>query len=71
MTKPKGRGPQKPAGEKKPTRRLRKAVPPPDNPLLRFQRAGDPSLDSRAMAEKRLEALKRTRAMPVSDDESC
>ena len=73
MAKPKGPGPRKPPAEKKPEKRpakpLQKAVPPPDNPLLRFEQAGDPGLDSRAMAAKRLEAVKRTRAMPTSDED--
>jgi hypothetical protein len=36
-----------------------KAEPPPDNPQLRHQESID--LDARAMAEKRLEALRKIR----------
>jgi hypothetical protein len=47
------------------------AVPPPDDPLRRSTEF-DPSREynSREMAEKRLEAIRKTRKMPTSAEES-
>lgn len=47
------------------------AVPPPDDPMRRAQEF-DPNREykSREMAEKRLEAFRKTQAMPTSDEES-
>jgi hypothetical protein len=46
------------------------AVPPPDNPLLRFTEFdADREFHSKEMAEKRLEAIRQTQEMPTSDEE--
>ncbi len=47
------------------------AVPPPDDPLRRAQEF-DPDREqkSREMAEKRLEAIRKTRRMPTSNEEA-
>jgi len=47
------------------------AVPPPDDPLRRGQEF-DPDREqkSRAMAEKRLEAIRKTRQMPTANEEA-
>ncbi len=46
------------------------AVPPPDNPLLRFTEFdADREFHSKEMAEKRLEAIRHTQAMPTSEEE--
>jgi hypothetical protein len=53
------------------TKPLKKAVPPPDNPLLRYQEfEASREFDSAELAKKRLEAIQQTRHMPVSDDSS-
>lgn len=46
------------------------AVPPPDDPLRRAQEF-DPDREqkSREMAEKRLEAIRKTRQMPTANEE--
>lgn len=47
------------------------AVPPPDDPLRRAMEFDpDREYKSREMAEKRLEAIRRTREMPTSEEES-
>jgi hypothetical protein len=47
------------------------ALPPPDNPLRRANEFdADREFKSREMAEKRLEAIKKTREMPTSDNET-
>jgi hypothetical protein len=47
------------------------AVPPPDDPLRRAQEfEPDREFKSREMAEKRLAAIRRTREMPTSAEES-
>ena len=47
------------------------AVPPPDNPLLRsMEFDADREFHSKEMAEKRLEAIRQTRQMPTSEEES-
>ena len=57
---------------KPPAKRMQKAVPPPDNPLLRHQAdeaaRGGENLDEQRMAKARLEALKYTQQMPTSDE---
>jgi hypothetical protein len=63
---------KKSKSEKPPARPLEKAVPPPDNPLLRHQaddaaREGE-NLDEQQMAKLRLKALKYTQEMPTSDE---
>ncbi len=55
---------------KAPTSRLKKAVPPPDNPLLRQQseeagRNGEST--TKEMARRRSKAWKQTQDMPTSD----
>jgi hypothetical protein len=49
-------------------RRLKKAVPPPDDPLLRHQAnetaQGTGHASEREMAELRLKAIEQTRQMP-------
>jgi hypothetical protein len=46
-------------------------VPPPDNPLLRFTEFdADREFHSKEMAEKRLEAIRHTQAMPTSEEEA-
>jgi len=47
------------------------AVPPPDDPMRRAVEF-DPDRDSqsRELAEKRLEAIRKTHEMPTSSDES-
>lgn len=46
------------------------AVPPPDNPLLRFTEFdADREFHSKEMAEKRLEAIRQTQEMPTSEEE--
>ncbi len=62
---------KKSKSKKSPTKRLKKAVPPPDNPLLREQ-AYNPlnmgiAIDEEQMALMRMEAIKATREMPTSD----
>jgi hypothetical protein len=50
---------------------LRPAVPPPDDPLRRAQEFDpDREYKSREMAQKRLEAIKKTQQMPKSSEES-
>jgi hypothetical protein len=45
------------------------AVPPPDNPLLRFTEFdADREFRSKEMAEKRLEAFRHTQNMPTSEE---
>lgn len=57
--------------EEKSTPELIPAVPPPDNPLLRsMEFDADHDYQSKQMAEKRLEAIRQTREMPASDEES-
>ena len=47
------------------------AVPPPDDPLRRSTEFDpDREYKSREMAEKRLEAIRRTREMPTDSSES-
>ena len=47
------------------------AVPPPDDPLHRAQEFDpDREYKSREMAEKRLEAIRKTQQMPKSSEES-
>ena len=47
------------------------AVPPPDDPLRRAMEFDpDREYKSREMAEKRLEAIRITREMPTSEEES-
>jgi hypothetical protein len=47
------------------------AVPPPDDPLRRATESDpDGEYQSGEMAEKRLEAIRKTREMPTSDEES-
>lgn len=47
------------------------AVPPPDDPLRRAMEFDpDREYKSREMAEKRLEAIRLTREMPTSEEES-
>jgi hypothetical protein len=46
------------------------AVPPPDDPMRRsVELDRDPEFTDREMAEKRLEAIRKTREMPTSDSE--
>jgi hypothetical protein len=47
------------------------AIPPPDDPLRRAQEF-DPDREqkSREMAEKRLEAMRKTREMPTANEEA-
>ncbi|HMJ24558.1 MAG TPA: hypothetical protein VK475_01960 [Pyrinomonadaceae bacterium] len=47
------------------------AMPPPDDPLRRAQEF-DPDREqkSREMAEKRLEAIRKTREMPTANEEA-
>ena len=47
------------------------AVPPPDDPLRRSQEF-DPDREqkSREMAEKRLEAIRKTKQMPTANEEA-
>ena len=46
------------------------ALPPPDDPLRRAAEADSEEYDSKLMAEKRLEAIRKTREMPTADEES-
>jgi hypothetical protein len=47
------------------------AVPPPDDPLRRSTEFDpDREYSSREMAEKRLEAIRKTREMPTADEVS-
>ncbi|HEX8000643.1 MAG TPA: hypothetical protein VF528_19845 [Pyrinomonadaceae bacterium] len=47
------------------------AVPPPDNPLLRFTEFdADREFHSKEIAEKRLEAFRHTQNMPASEEDS-
>lgn len=47
------------------------AVPPPDDPLRRSKEFDpDREYSSREMAEKRLEAIRKTREMPIADEDS-
>jgi hypothetical protein len=47
------------------------AVPPPDDPLQRSTEFdADREYKSRLMAEKRLEAIRKTREMPTVDENS-
>lgn len=47
------------------------AVPPPDDPLRRSTEFDpDREYTSREMAEKRLEAIRKTREMPTADEDS-
>jgi hypothetical protein len=47
------------------------AVPPPDDPLRRAEEFDpDREFKSREMAEKRLEAIKKTREMPTANEEA-
>ena len=47
------------------------AVPPPDDPLHRAQEFDpDREYKSREMAQKRLEAIRKTQQMPKSSEES-
>jgi hypothetical protein len=47
------------------------ALPPPDNPLRRSMEFDpDREYKSREMAEKRLEAIRKTREMPTAAEES-
>lgn len=57
--------------EKKTPRPQIPAVPPPDDPMRRATEFDpDREYKSREMAEKRLEAIKKTREMPKSSEES-
>ncbi len=50
--------------------RLMPAVPPPDNPLMRFNEFdADREFHSKEMAEKRLEAIEQTRQMPTGEED--
>ncbi|HEX8458588.1 MAG TPA: hypothetical protein VF656_14915 [Pyrinomonadaceae bacterium] len=56
---------------KKDEPQLPPAVPPADNPLLRFTEFdADRDFHSKEMAERRLEAIEQTRRMPTSEEES-
>jgi hypothetical protein len=59
------------AAKRSPGRRLPKAVPPPDNPLLRHQadeaRLGG-GADEVQMARARARALRLTKEMPTADE---
>ncbi|MDX6530255.1 MAG: hypothetical protein QOH41_2545 [Blastocatellia bacterium] len=47
------------------------AVPPPDDPLRRAEEFDpDREFKSREMAEKRLEAIRKTREMPTANEEA-
>jgi hypothetical protein len=47
------------------------ALPPPDDPLRRSTEFDpDREYKSREMAQKRLEAIRKTRRMPTANDES-
>jgi hypothetical protein len=61
---------KKSAAKRPPAKRLTKAVPPPDNPLLRHQ-AEEAALgggaDEVEMARTRARALRLTKEMPTAD----
>ena len=70
MAKKKRTDPKSATTGKPPVRALKKAVPPPDDPLLRHQAdqtAHDGGADAEAMARARAEAVRHTREMPVAD----
>ncbi|MDX6574630.1 MAG: hypothetical protein QOE96_583 [Blastocatellia bacterium] len=47
------------------------AVPPPDDPLRRAEEFDpDREFKSREMAEKRLDAIRKTREMPTANEEA-
>jgi hypothetical protein len=67
----KKRKPEKGTGDKDTSQPQIPAVPPPDDPLRRADEFDpDREYKSREMAEKRLEAIRRTREMPTSEQES-
>jgi hypothetical protein len=69
MAKSKQRGKKKVQPPAAPVVPQSLAIPPPDNPLLRHDALGaDQQIAAREQAQKRLEALKKTRQMPTSDE---
>ena len=57
--------------DSRPSEGLFPAVPPPDDPLHRAQEFDpDREFKSREMAQKRLEAIRKTQQMPKSSEES-
>ena len=71
MVTKKGSGAKNAKTKSLPARRLTKAVPPPDDPLLRHQadeaRLGG-GADEQQMARARARALRITKEMPTADD---
>jgi hypothetical protein len=63
--------PQKETADDSISQPLTPAVPPADDPLRRAQ-GFDPDREykSREMAEKRLEAIRKTREMPTANEEA-